>query len=144
MDFGLGRFLEMFEERFGRLATNLLLIVIALAVFGGCVKLIYENLVVPLITVAVAVNGGQPLSGIFSHPDLWNNAIGAAIGVGGGIVYAVVSRVARERRLVKEVEKIRAQINSHTAALRIAIEAATNPQASPPQAPEPPNTPEKT
>ncbi|MGB6537394.1 MAG: hypothetical protein WBF58_15695 [Xanthobacteraceae bacterium] len=43
MDFGLARFLEMFEERFGRRATTALLAVIGLAVFGYCVRLILET-----------------------------------------------------------------------------------------------------
>jgi hypothetical protein len=42
MDFGLSRFLEMFEERFGRYATTLLLGTLGLALFGYSVKITIE------------------------------------------------------------------------------------------------------
>jgi hypothetical protein len=43
MDFGLHRFLEMFEERFGRRPTTALLAVMGLAVFGFSARVIYSD-----------------------------------------------------------------------------------------------------
>jgi hypothetical protein len=48
MDFGLHRFLEMFEERFGRRTTTALLAMIGLAIFGVTARLIYADLLRPL------------------------------------------------------------------------------------------------
>jgi hypothetical protein len=44
MDFGLARFLEMFEERFGRRATTALLALIGLAVTAYSIKLAIETI----------------------------------------------------------------------------------------------------
>jgi hypothetical protein len=49
MDIGLGKFLEMFEERFGRKATTVLLGIIALGITGGMLNLIYQYLFTPLM-----------------------------------------------------------------------------------------------
>jgi hypothetical protein len=48
MDFGLSRFLEMFEERFGRRVTTALLAMIGLAIFGLTARVIYSDLLRPL------------------------------------------------------------------------------------------------
>lgn len=48
MDIGLEKLIEMFEQRFGKFAANLLLGVIALAVIGVSFHLIFQYLVLPL------------------------------------------------------------------------------------------------
>ena len=48
MDFGFGKFLEMFEERFGRHPTTGLLIAIALAILVFCANLVLVQGVMPL------------------------------------------------------------------------------------------------
>jgi hypothetical protein len=40
MDIGIGRFLEMFEERFGRFATSIFLLVVALALVAYSIGII--------------------------------------------------------------------------------------------------------
>jgi hypothetical protein len=56
MDFGFGRFLEMFEERFGRRPTTALLGLIGLAVFGLCARLIYDDIFRPIYDVVVTLD----------------------------------------------------------------------------------------
>jgi hypothetical protein len=48
MDFGLGRFLEMFEDRFGRWATTVLLGLIALAIVTFTIRLIVDGFIIPV------------------------------------------------------------------------------------------------
>lgn len=48
MDIGLGRFLEMFEERYGRLASTCLIGVIALGIVSVLIPLIWQNLARPI------------------------------------------------------------------------------------------------
>lgn len=48
MDIGLSKFLEKFEERFGRGATTVLLATIGAAIMAGGFKLIWENVLDPL------------------------------------------------------------------------------------------------
>lgn len=43
MDFGFNRFLEMFEDRFGRHATTVLIAVVGLALFGYSLRVIVET-----------------------------------------------------------------------------------------------------
>jgi hypothetical protein len=59
MDFGLGRFLEMFEARFGRVAgtTLLALIGLALATFTG--RLVLSGLILPVYEAINAVMDGH-------------------------------------------------------------------------------------
>src|ERR1700730_1980150 len=57
VDIGLGRFLEMFEERFGRKATTGLLAIIGLGVTAFMLSLIWEHLITPLYSLAGAVVG---------------------------------------------------------------------------------------
>jgi hypothetical protein len=52
MDIGLGKFLEMFEERFGRKATTALLFMIGLGVLAVVIPPIYEHLIMPLYSFA--------------------------------------------------------------------------------------------
>jgi hypothetical protein len=57
VDIGLGRFLEMFEERFGRKATTALLAIIGLGVTAFMLSLIWEHLIIPLYSLAGIVIG---------------------------------------------------------------------------------------
>jgi hypothetical protein len=77
VDIGLGRFLEMFEERFGRKATTVLLAVIGLGVTAFMFSLIWEYLVVPLYSLAGVVIG----------------KLYSPIGVGFNLTWADVSQV---------------------------------------------------
>ena len=45
MDFGFARFLEMFEERFGRIATTAILAILGLAASAWAVKTIIEAII---------------------------------------------------------------------------------------------------
>lgn len=56
MDFGLNRILEMFEERFGRTATTVLLAAIGLALFGYCAKTMIETSLYFYYLAATALN----------------------------------------------------------------------------------------
>ncbi|HEV8014928.1 MAG TPA: hypothetical protein VGP48_05325 [Stellaceae bacterium] len=53
MDISFGRILEMFEERFGRVPTTLLLAIIGLAIFASCGKLIYEIIIDPTYSLVL-------------------------------------------------------------------------------------------
>jgi hypothetical protein len=77
VDIGLGRFLEMFEERFGRKATTALLAIIGLGVTAFMLSLIWEHLVIPLYSLAGIVIG-KPHS---------------PIGVGFNLTWADVSQI---------------------------------------------------
>jgi len=48
MDLGLGEILRHFEEHFGKTATKILLGVVGFAVLGGCLHLIWDNIVKPI------------------------------------------------------------------------------------------------
>jgi hypothetical protein len=57
VDIGLGKFLEMFEERFGRAATTALLAIIGLGLTGFMLSLIWEHIIVPLYSFAGIIIG---------------------------------------------------------------------------------------
>jgi hypothetical protein len=54
MDFGLDKLIEMFEERFGRTASTALLFIIGLAAFSAGLKMVYNNIVVPILDISKA------------------------------------------------------------------------------------------
>jgi hypothetical protein len=56
MDFGFSRLLEMFEKRFGRTATTVLLAAIGLALFGYCAKTMIETSIYFYHLSATALN----------------------------------------------------------------------------------------
>ena len=58
MDFGFGKFLEMFEEHYGKRATKVLLGIISFAVLVFCLELIAKGLFLPL--VSFLKDWGQP------------------------------------------------------------------------------------
>jgi hypothetical protein len=66
MDFGVGRFLEMFEERFGRTATTLLLAIIGLGVVGFCGKLVYETVLLPALALVGAASSSKNVADFFT------------------------------------------------------------------------------
>lgn len=51
MDFGLDKFIEMFEARFGKKATTALLILIGAGIASAMVNLIVRDLIIPLYDV---------------------------------------------------------------------------------------------
>jgi hypothetical protein len=55
MDLGLGRFLEMFEARFGRKATTVLLAMIGLGIVAFTGRLILTGMVFPIYDVLTAI-----------------------------------------------------------------------------------------
>jgi len=57
MDIGLGKFLEMFEERCGRKATTVLLFLIALGAVAVVISPIYDHLIMPLYSFAGVIVG---------------------------------------------------------------------------------------
>ena len=59
MNFGLGRFLEMFEGRFGRAATTALLAMIGLAIVTFTGRLILDGLVLPIYNITTTVINGH-------------------------------------------------------------------------------------
>jgi hypothetical protein len=65
MDIGLGKFLEMFEQRFGRAATTALLAIIGLGLAGFMCSLIWGHIIMPLYSFAgFIVGNGQPAANI--------------------------------------------------------------------------------
>lgn len=64
MDLGLDRFLEMFEARFGRFTTTVLLAVIGLALFGYSIRLFIETTIYfyHLAASAVGLSGETGLT----------------------------------------------------------------------------------
>jgi hypothetical protein len=57
MDFGLGRFLEMFEERFGRRVTTALLALVGIAIAVFCLHLVFEGFLLPIYALSSAFIG---------------------------------------------------------------------------------------
>jgi hypothetical protein len=51
MDLGLGRFFEMFEDRFGRRATTVLLALVGLAIASLSVGLVWEHIISPIFGI---------------------------------------------------------------------------------------------
>lgn len=61
MDFGLSKYLEMFEERFGRKASTVLLCLITLAIVALCLDFAYHKLFLPIYRVTLTVTGNESL-----------------------------------------------------------------------------------
>ncbi len=55
MDFGLDKFIEMFEARFGKKATTALLILIGAGIASAMVNLIVRDLIIPLYDVILGL-----------------------------------------------------------------------------------------
>lgn len=85
MEFGLGKFLEMFEERFGKKATTYLLALIGLGISSWMVKLIFTNAIWPLSKLIKQL----PEIVNSSWHTLWINF--AAIAVSVGLTMTLVS-----------------------------------------------------
>jgi hypothetical protein len=69
---GLEKLVEMFEARFGKPAANMLIGLVALAVIGGSVHLIWQHLLLPTFEVTDAIVGwlASKLSFHFHFPAL--------------------------------------------------------------------------
>lgn len=55
MDAGIGRLVEMFEERFGRFATNIVIAILVLSAVVLALHIITSYLVIPIITVFFSI-----------------------------------------------------------------------------------------
>ena len=94
IDIGIGRFLEMFEERFGRHATTCLLAVIGLGVLAVCLPLIWTNLFVPIFKASrIVVQYFENLkTPVLPNIVAWGNVLAGKLGLVA--VSAVLSAVA--------------------------------------------------
>jgi hypothetical protein len=74
MDFGLDKFIEMFEERFGRKVTTALLVLIGVGIASVMVHLIWTNLIRPIYSYTKSINlfGFAAHAGGFSWSDAAN------------------------------------------------------------------------
>lgn len=112
MDFSLSRVIEMFEERFGRVATTALVGIVALALACVSLKTIFETAVLPSFRVAKAlILGHQVLvNQIFNTP---NTLIGNIVGLVATLF--CVSMAVRAKigsiKLKMEATKLRLEAN---------------------------------
>jgi uncharacterized membrane protein len=146
MDFGLSRFLEMFEERFGRRLTTALLAIIALAIFGVCAKLIYEDILTPLYAFAIrlfSINVALSIT-----PTIW---LAAAASGGAVLVLAAVFHIFvryQTGKFLKKVIESQKIIHGRMVKATDDLNAMTNKiragRAERRPIPEQPSTPEKT
>jgi hypothetical protein len=116
MDLGLGRFFELFEERFGRLATNTLLLITGLGLASACIGLTYEHIAKPLYDL-ISEMIGVKVVGKFSYRELIA-ALGTAIitAILCFILYKIV-----DRRLQRQIDAIAKQIRESAAKLQDAV-----------------------
>lgn len=55
MDFGLSRIVEVFEERFGRRASSILILIIAVGAASLGIRLTYENIISPTYKIGMEI-----------------------------------------------------------------------------------------
>jgi hypothetical protein len=139
MDFGLNRFLEMFEERFGRRLTTALLALMGLAVASVSVSLIYANIALPAWQFLTALYFALKLP---SSPSPNFLDLVGKVGSGVAAVLAVVLMVVR---VLEYMETRRLQTILEEKKLQIVVGLAPiNPPSEPPPTQAPQDTPERT
>lgn len=103
MDFSVARVIEMFEERFGRFLTTVLIGLIALALACVSVRTILDILVIPVVTLVRDAISNHPISfakliqtpsPVARNPPLWLDLI-----LVFGVSYLIFSRIMSEREI---------------------------------------------
>lgn len=97
MDFGLGAFLEKFDEHFGPRWTKWLLVLIGISITLVCLGIIWRLGIQPVISVFGAVGPFLTQWGIVIHAAAVGTAIGAGIGI--GLMLVTMFRSAQLLRL---------------------------------------------
>jgi ABC-type Fe3+ transport system permease subunit len=116
MDFGFGRFLEMFEDRFGRQATTILLAAIGLAVFGVCVSAIYNNIAIPIYDIAIQIiHSGASLKNITTN-SVWAAVISAAVTAGILVIILLYVRY-KNKIMIRRLSDVHNSLSAVYAAL---------------------------
>ena len=96
----------MFEERFGRKATTVLLAVIGLGVFGFCAHLAWDHLVAPLYELLIKVIGDEWFSGYFM-PHILPIAITTGIVTTVAVIVFMAVQIVLHRRRVSLFASVR-------------------------------------
>jgi hypothetical protein len=117
IDLGLGRVLELFEERFGRNLTTILLAVIGLGVFAVCGRLVWEIIIVPVYRLAfILINlpGWKISLSIIPAIITWIVGTGLAVGL-GVVINVLLTRYQRRRiAMVREDAEAALQAAEHS------------------------------
>lgn len=117
VDLGFGRFLEMFEERFGKRVTTVLLAIIGIGVLAGCVGLAVQNLILPAINLYNDLD--WPASKLWLQNQLLPALISLAllyplVGFLAFVSYEIYDRTIAARRREKKAralaEKLAAEV----------------------------------
>jgi len=112
LDFGFARFLEIFEQRFGKAPTTALLVLIGLAVAAVCLQLIVDNVLKPVL----GLFGGMSPTEINRYirdtvlPLLLSLL---AVYFLSSFLVALVDKVVRRRTIDKEVARIKSDLDKH-------------------------------
>ena len=109
MDLGIDRLIEMFEQRFGRPLSTVLLALVGLGVAGLALHSIYDTILVPLADVVVATKSYLAGLKTISLPGAATIIAQIAVGFIAGIVLVItVSIMVRTRkRIDKSFQAIR-------------------------------------
>src|SRR5258708_892820 len=109
MEWGLGKYLEMFEERFGKKATTVLICVLTLALISLCMAITYEKLILPIYHAVQYVTGDHSLYDLLRH-DIVSAIWTAAIAL---ILFFALSEIVK-RRYMKMLNNRREELRKYS------------------------------
>ncbi|MEM9937220.1 MAG: hypothetical protein AAF768_00095 [Pseudomonadota bacterium] len=111
MEFGFARLLELFRERFGQRVYTIMLVLIATALVGVCLNVIWSYMISPLFELYQNWNWPQMKSYLGNHfmPLLVSVALLYFI---SGFLFGVLDKIAYERRLKTARKKFMALAQS--------------------------------
>jgi hypothetical protein len=121
MDFGLGEFYQMLEKYFGPKAAKVFTAIVAVAVTGFCIKIIFDDILVPIYGVTgYLLSSFKSFSPVEIKPieityrDVVREIIRAIVaGIGVLIIYTTANNVVNlifARYTWRKIEKVRPMI----------------------------------
>lgn len=113
MDLGIDRLIEMFEQRFGRPLSTVLLALVGLGVAGLALHSIYDTILVPLANLIVAAKSYLAGLKTISLPSTATIIAQVAVGFIAGVTLAitVAVMVRTRKRIDKSVLAIRHRVS---------------------------------
>jgi ABC-type multidrug transport system fused ATPase/permease subunit len=105
LEFGFARLLELFKERFGQRVYTVLLILIATALVGVCLNVIWSYMVSPLIELYHNWNWPQMKAYLSDHLLPMLVSVGLLYFV-SGFLFSVLDKIMFERRLRAAKKKL--------------------------------------
>ena len=117
MEFGLGKYLEMFEDRFGRRATTALITILSLALLSVCIKTIYYDLFLHLYHAIQSITGDHSLYQLLKEQAVSFIFSGVASIIGLLLFQEVITAWSSRRiekirqRAINDIDGVQAQAN---------------------------------